>query len=554
MFRRLRKLFHREIGGLHEAAYLIGIASLGSQLLALVRDRLLANTFGAGSELDIYYAAFRVPDLLYATIASFVSVNVLIPFLVQWIGPKSSNDSVKAQTFLSNILTVFVCVMGATIALVYIFSPGLAQIAAPGFAPEAQEKLSMLLRVLMLSPFFLGISNIIGGVTQSLKRFYLYALSPLVYNLGIIIGIVFFYPTFGLSGLAFGVVLGALLHMSVQLPLLKSAEVFPMLTTKIEWKEVRAVIVLSAPRTLALALGQISLAVLSAFASYMTPGSIAVFTFAYTLQSVPLSLIGVSYSVAAFPTLSRLFAEGEHDRFVRQVVTALRHIIFLSLPVTALFLVLRVQIVQVILGSGRFTPADTALTAAAMALYVLSLFGQSFVLLFTRSYYAAGNTQRPLSVNFLSSVVTIIAAAPFVWMFKTVPVFSQLMERTLDVVGIPGTLVLMLPLADSFGNIVNASVLWVVFGRDFKMPFRALGRTFAESLLGAITLGGVTGLVLPSFQALYPVQSLLGSLLPALGAGLAGIGAAILALYLLGSQELREVLREARTRLPLLGR
>ncbi len=328
MIRRAFHFFHTEIRGLHEAAYLIALASISSQVLALVRDRLLAHTFGAGVELDVYYSAFRVPDLIYATIASFVSVNVLIPFLVKWFGADDSHDSRRAQLFLSNVLTAFMLVMLVVLVIIFAFAPFLARIVAPGFSPDLDEQLTLLMRILLLSPFFLGLSNIIGCVTQSLKRFYLYALSPLVYNLGIIVGILFFYPRWGLPGIAAGVILGGVFHAAVQLPLLRETHVFPRLTGSVDWVEIRKIVRLSFPRTLALGFSQLSLAVLVAIASYMQKGSIAIFNFSFNLFSVPLSLVGASYSVAAFPTLSRLFADGERDRFIAQVTTALRHILF----------------------------------------------------------------------------------------------------------------------------------------------------------------------------------------------------------------------------------
>lgn len=550
---RLKNFFHREIGGLHEAAYIVALASLGSQVLALVRDRLLAHTFGAGADLDIYYAAFRVPDLIYATIASFVSVNVLIPFLVQWVGPGSSEDSRRAEAFLSGILTVFVSLLGVVLVAAYFLAPNLGGAVAPGFSPEAQEKLVVLMRILLLSPLFLGLSNILGGVTQSLKRFYVYALSPLVYNIAIIFGILFLYPVFGLPGLGLGVILGAFFHMLVQMPLVWSMGIFPGFTFKIYWREIREVLFLSAPRTLALALTQISFVVLGVFASYMSPGSTAIFTFAYSLQSVPLALIGISYSVAAFPTLSRLWKEDRRDEFARHVSVALRHIVFLALPVTALFLVLRVQIVEVILGSGRFTHTDALITGGALGIYVLSLFAQSFVLLFTRSYYAAGNTSRPLSMNFVSSVATILLAPVFVWLFETNLAFASGVERFFGVSGISGTVVLMLPLAATLGTLLNALVLGLVFRRDFPLPSRLLFKTFLESLLGALVLGVVAYLSLGILVRSFDGTTFLGLFMPAFLAGSFGAISAALLLYALGNHELKELYLEARRRLPWWG-
>ena len=539
--KRFFRFFHTEIGGLHEAAYLLGVATIASQLLALVRDRLLAHTFGAGTELDLYYAAFRVPDIIFATIASFVSVNVLIPFLVQWIGPGSTEDKKRAQAFLSNVLTAFVIVMVLTLGIVVTFAPGLAHFVAPGFTGTEQEKLVLLMRILMLSPFFLGLSSIVGCVTQSLKRFYLYALSPLVYNLGIIVGIVVFYPLFGLPGLAMGVVLGAILHGAIQLPLLKAARVYPNLSSKINWQELKTIIGLSFPRTLALSFSQISIAALVSLASYMPKGSIAVFTFSFNLFSVPLSLIGASYSVAAFPTLARLFAQGEKEKYVRQVATATRHIIFLSLPLTALFIVLRAHIVRTVLGSGAFNWSDTRLTAAGLALFVIAIFSESLILLLVRAYYAAGNTSRPIAIDLVGSLFTIAGGYFFVHLFLSNPVFASWLEAVFRVQGLPGSNVLALPLGFVVGSVLNAIILAFMFGRDFPGFSKGIGTTVVQSAGGAIitAAGAYYGLFV--LEQLFSLNNLLSVFLIGLCAGIFGIILGTLALLLLKNKEALEI-------------
>lgn len=545
----LRSIFHKEIGGLHEAAYLVAFASFASQILGLVRDRLLAHTFGAGMELDIYYAAFRVPDLLYATLASLVAVSVLIPFLVEWIGPSSSQDSRRAQIFLSSIMTVFVSGMALLVAVGCFFAPKLAGIVSPGFSLENQEVLAGLMRILMLSPFLLGISNILAGVTQALNRFYVYALSPLVYNLGIIFGIVFLYPLFGLNGLGLGVVIGAFLHLAVQLPLLKIAGLSFAATSAINWKDVRQVVRVSVPRTVALSLSQVSFVVLTVFASYMPQGSISIMNFAFAIQAIPFSLIGVSYSVAAFPALSRLWKNDEREKFAHQITVALRHIVFLTLPVTALFFVFRREIVELILGSGRFSTDDVLLTSASMAIVVVSILGQSVVSLLTRAYYATGNTARPLSVNVIASLGALLFVLPLLSLFKTNQAFARFWESAFGIAGIGGTLVLMLPLAYALGSILNALVLWRVFGRDFKISWVSVWQTFAESLLGALALGVVGYGVLPVFKQLIPPDTFLALLLSTSLASLCGILCALGLLLALRSRELSELISQARRRL-----
>lgn len=301
MVDRLLKMFNREWSGLHEAAFLLAGTAFFSQALGLVRDRLLAHQFGAGEKLDIYYAAFRVPDLIYASVASFVAVTVLIPFLLERMeqGEKKGGkvgEQKGAKEFINSIFTSFVLLMTVVSAIVYLAVPYFGRSIVPGFSPAAYDQYILLTRILLLSPFLLGISNLFGSVTQSLRRFFVFAAGPILYNLGIIVGIVFLLPKFGLVGVVAGVVLGALLHLSIQLPVLISEHIVPRFTFRINWFDVKRVVLLSIPRTIALSATQIATIVLVQFASKIEVGSIAVFTLAMNLQSIPLSIVGMSYS------------------------------------------------------------------------------------------------------------------------------------------------------------------------------------------------------------------------------------------------------------------
>src|SRR3989344_2893979 len=189
MVQRLLKLFSQEIGGLHEAAFLLAVFALGSKALALFRDRLLAHNFGAGAELDVYYAAFRIPDFLYVSLASLVASAVLIPFIVERLP-----DHERAQVFFHRMFTLFFFGMAFLSVAAFLFMPALAKVIAPGFSAGEQDMLIALSRIMMGSPFLLGLSGLFASVTQSLRRFFVYALAPILYNIGIIAGVVFFYP------------------------------------------------------------------------------------------------------------------------------------------------------------------------------------------------------------------------------------------------------------------------------------------------------------------------------------------------------------------------
>ena len=541
MVRRIFNLIHKEINGLHEAAYLLGAFALLSQILALFRDRLLAHFFGAGAVLDTYYAAFRLPDIIFVAIASIVSVYVLIPFLAE----KSSISKLKEKEFINTIFSAFFLIIITVSVVALIFTPWLMKLFFPGLVDTAQfADLILLTRVLLLQPIFLGISNLFASITQIHRKFVLYALSPVLYNVGIIIGIVFFYPSFGFMGLGLGVVLGAVLHLAIQIPFIVKNKFLPKITLSIvgtRFNDVKKVIFLSLPRTLALSAHQISLLFLISFASLMASGSIAVFNLSFNLQSVPLTIIGVSYSVAAFPTLAKMFSNGQKKDFLEQVLTASKHIIFWSFPAIVLFIILRAQIVRVILGSGEFDWADTRLTAAALALFAVSIAAQGLVLLFVRGYYAAGNTKKPLILNLISAGLVILFAFGLGKLFAGNPTFQYFIESILRVEGIEGTSVLMLPLGYSIALILNAIAFWVMFQKDFKSFSRSLSKTFFQSLSASIIMGFVSYEFLNVFDDLFDIDTFWGIFSQGLFAGIVGIATGVMMLVLLGNKEIGEV-------------
>jgi len=541
MVRRIFNLIHKEINGLHEAAYLLGAFALLSQILALFRDRLLAHFFGAGAVLDTYYAAFRLPDIIFVAIASIVSVYVLIPFLAE----KSSISKLKEKEFINTIFSAFFLIIITVSVVALIFTPWLMKLFFPGLVDTAQfADLILLTRVLLLQPIFLGISNLFASITQIHRKFVLYALSPVLYNVGIIIGIVFFYPSFGFMGLGLGVVLGAVLHLAIQIPFIVKNKFLPKITLSIvgtRFNDVKKVIFLSLPRTLALSAHQISLLFLISFASLMASGSIAVFNLSFNLQSVPLTIIGVSYSVAAFPTLAKMFSNGQKKDFLEQVLTASKHIIFWSFPAIVLFIILRAQIVRVILGSGEFDWADTRLTAAALALFAVSIAAQGLVLLFVRGYYAAGNTKKPLILNLISAGLVILFAFGLGKLFAGSPTFQYFIESILRVEGIEGTSVLMLPLGYSIALILNAIAFWVMFQKDFKSFSVSLSKTFFQSLSASIIMGFVSYEFLNVFDDLFDIDTFWGIFSQGLFAGIVGIATGVMMLVLLGNKEIGEV-------------
>jgi len=237
---KIFKFFGKEYVNINQAAILLGLFAFFSQVLGLIRDRLLAHFIGPGLDLDVYYTAFRIPDFIFISVASLASITVLIPFLA----PKIQNKVVtkEAERFLNNIFIVFFSALVLISLIVFFLMPFLVPLVAPGFDALVQGKVVAISRIMLLSPILIGLSNLLGTVTQLFRKFFIYSLSPVFYNLGIIFGIVLLYPIWGLCGLASGVVLGAFLHFYIQLFSAKSCGFIPKFVFTVNFKEIKEVI------------------------------------------------------------------------------------------------------------------------------------------------------------------------------------------------------------------------------------------------------------------------------------------------------------------------
>lgn len=545
MVKRVISLFYKEIRGLHQAAYVLAIFALASQVLALFRDRLLANKFGAGSELDIYYAAFRIPDLLFVLFASVLSVYVLLPFVTK----AKEESNMSASNILSSMLTLFLFVYFIVAIIAFFTAPYLIGYLFPGFSGEAQVITVSVMRILLIQPLLLGVSSLFGVVTQLNNYFVLYALSPVLYNIGIIFGALFLYPIFGLTGLAYGVLIGAFFHVVIQVPLIMKSKLCFGLTKNINTQVLIEIAKVAVPRAITLSLNQIMLLVIFGIATTMSVGSVAVLQFAYNLQSVPLAIIGMSYSIAAFPTLASLLVQKKQEEFNNYVITALRHVIFWSLPVVVLVVVLRAQLVRVLLGSGSFDWSDTRLTAAALAIFVISLVAQSFLLLIVRAFYAGGYTRLPLMVTLVGTCISTILAIIFYQFFIHLLPFQYFVANLFRLQNVTGAEVLMLPLGYSAGTIIQMFVMLLAANRTFKM---SLGKIIKPAFvsLGASIVGGFFAYVALAFLVEGVNQErFMGIFLQGFVAGLMGIIGVIIGYRLLKSPEMHEIYMSYRSRI-----
>ncbi|MDP1833697.1 MAG: murein biosynthesis integral membrane protein MurJ [Candidatus Moranbacteria bacterium] len=391
------------------AAFVITVAGLLSNLLGLVRDRLLASTFGAGDVLDVYYAAFRIPDLIYSLLILGSMSAAFIPVFTGLRSKEGDNDEAWRMTNGIMNLSLFLIIIISLVCA--IAAPFLMRIITPGFSPEKMESAVLFTRIMFLSPVFLGISGIMGGVLTSMKHFLIYSIAPLLYNIGIILGITIFVRLMGPIGLAWGVVFGALMHMVLQYTTVRKLGYVHQWGLAAAWqnRNVRKVFSLMLPRMTGIAINQFNLMVITVFASTLAAGSLAVFSFSQNLASVPLSVFGISFAIAVFPVLSTYAARDEKENFVKAFSETFRQIMFFVIPLSVFMVVLRAQIVRVVLGAGKFDWNDTILTFQCLGILALSLFAQSAVQLLARSFYALQDTKTPFYIAIATEAVNILA-------------------------------------------------------------------------------------------------------------------------------------------------
>lgn len=529
----VRGIFERitaPIRGLHQAAYLLAALTLASQALALLRDRTFAHTFGAGEVLDLYYAAFRVPDLVFALVSSLVSAYVLIPRIM-------GMDRETTRRLLSESATFLFAVGGLICVVLAFFMPQFLAFLYPSFASSPyQSEFILLARILLLQPILLGLSGVLASVTQVHRRFVLFALSPVVYNLGIIAGTVFFYPYVGLPGIGLGVVIGAIAYLAVNIPVIVNAGVVPRFRLP-SFALMMPIIRDSVPRSLALGMGSITALILTAFASRIGTGSVSVFTFASNLEAVPLALIGASYAVAAFPALSEASAPEKRSEFTRILSASARHIILWSVVSLGLIAVLRAHIVRVILGTGAFDWNATRLTAALLVIFAVGLIAQGLVLLFSRALYAVRQSWRPFVYQLAGGVLTVLLATIFLAMPPQG--LQTSLAAFLKVGDIHETSILLLALSATLGQIFLA-LLSLIALRSVSLGLaRTLVRPLIDGSIAALVGGAAAYAVLAFEGGIVPLTTLAAVFTQGLIAGIIGLVASACALYAVGNEEFR---------------
>lgn len=388
MFSRL----FRPSNSIAAGAIILGLFSLVSRLLGLLRDRLLASAFGAGSVLDAYYAAFRIPDFVFNIIVLGALSAGFIPIFSELF----ERDRDKAWRFSQAVLLLISAGLLVTCMLLYAGMPWLIPVIAPGFNQETAALSVQLSRVMLLSPLFLGISSVFGGILQSFKRFFAYSLAPVFYNMGIIFGIVALVPAMGPMGLAWGVGIGAAAHLALQA--LVSGNIGWSWQWVRPWQQAGLADIgaLMGPRTLSIALNEATLFIVTLMASGLPRGSLTQFSFAHNLAHLPIGLFGISFAVAAFPSLSSAMAQGRLKKFRKVFHNSISSLLVFLVPTVICMAVFSREIILLLLGSGKFGTTAVVQTAAILLALSGHMVAQSLLPIYARSYYAQKNTWYPL--------------------------------------------------------------------------------------------------------------------------------------------------------------
>lgn len=387
------------------AATVVMVAFLASRVLGLGREMIIGNQFGTSRELDAYLAAFRIPDLIFQLIAGGALGSAFIPTFTSYLAHGDRREAWHLASAVGNIAVVVltVCAVLATLLAPQLVS----HVVAPGFAPEEQVLTVRLMRLMLICPIVFGISGIVMGILNSFQHFLLPALAPAIYNLSIIAGAAVLAPVIGIYGLVVGVVAGSFLHLLVQLPQLVRKGFTYQATLDISHPGVREIGRLMLPRVFGLAAVQLNFLVSTLLASTLAGGSLAALNYAWMLMFLPQGIFATAIATVAFPTFSELAATGQLEELRRVLSSALRLILYLTIPASLGLIVLGKPLIQLLLQRGQFDSASTQAVAWALQFFALGLCAHSALEIVARAFYSLHDTRTPVLVGVGAMILNI---------------------------------------------------------------------------------------------------------------------------------------------------
>jgi putative peptidoglycan lipid II flippase len=485
-------------GTLARAGLIVTGAFLASRVLGWLRVVVLGNLFGAGEDLDAYYAAFRIPDLMFELVAAGAITSALIPVLSDLI---SNGERARAWRVASTIINLMLLVLIALALMMVVFAPAIVPWLVPGFDEATTELTIELTRVMLIAPIFLATGSVVSAVLQTQDRFGAAAMAPVVYNASIIAGALLLVPSMGIYGVAVGVVVGAVGHLVVQLPALRGHFTYSVRADPSD-PAARQTFWLMLPRAVGMGANQITFLVNTALATTVAVGAVVSYTVAFSVLQIPIGVIALPIGIVLLPTLSRAIATGHEGQFGSTVVSALRLLLWLSLFVAAVGFVARDEVVELLFGWG-FDDVALVATAAALGIFLLGLPAHSMNVILARAFYAGKDTITPVTVAIISVGVNVAISIAAV-----------------GTLGISG-----LALGIAMGAWFEATTLtFLLRRRHASIEGRAIVSGGALSLVGAALAAVTAALVLALGLAPAGLSSVLALILEltlATGAGLA---------------------------------
>lgn len=530
MIERFKKFASKENSLVGATAILVA-TSLLSNVLGLLRDRFLAQKI-ATDLLDTYFAALRIPDFLFNFLILGTVSAAFIPIFVQY---RAKSDE-EAWEVASVMISVSVVILVSLSLLLAFFMPVLIPLTVPAFSPEKQHLTIQLSRLLLIQPIFFGLSYLFSGILNAMKRFLVYAFAPLIYNLSIIIATVIFGDRLGVHAVVWGVIIGAFLHMLIQLLTVRSLGVRLTPQLNIRHPALKKIVSMMWPRSIALGSMQAMLLTFTAIASSLGAGSVAVYSFADNIQTMPTAVFALSFTTALFPTISEAAAKRNRDELAQLVWRGLRYLAVIMIPSGIGLLLIRTQIIRLILGTGHFDWQATVATANTLGFFALSLIAQSVVVHLSRTFYAMHDTRIPTLYNVIGYITSIIFAY---WLAPATGLH----------LGVPG-----LALAFTIGSYLNAILLYLTIRlrlRQIRVHELGAERLFAQIVLASVALIAAVQLVKIGIASVVDMNRFWGVLVQTVGVILAGSGAYWLILRTFKVAELSELYAVLARRLKL---
>lgn len=412
LFRETLSILSRRQTNIFSAASIIMTAVLLSRVLGLFRDRLLAARF-APAELGVYYAAFRLPNMIFELLVMGVLATAFIPVFTSYLNTKDKDEAYRMASSVINIGLIVFLLFSIPVV---IFTKEICMMLAPGFSSSEITLMVSFTRIMILAQVFpLILGNFFTGILESCQNFIIPSLAPIVYNLGIIAGIVFLTPIVGLYAPVLGVVIGAVLFTLIQIPLVISIGYRHNWNFRIIHPGAKEVGKLMLPRTLGLAVSQIDTTVDLVLSSLLGAASVTVFNFAQHLQQVPIGLFGASISQAILPSLSSCHAKKDLGEFKKILLAGFHQIFFAVIPISVILIVLRIPLVRLVFGASTLFDWDsTVLTGKTLAYFAVSLFAQALIHLLARGFYAMHDTKTPVVIGVISVAVNAVLSVIFV--------------------------------------------------------------------------------------------------------------------------------------------